>query len=120
MVKQIAVRNAWNMLSSDKDSVLIDVRTESEWMEGFPDISSIDKEVKLITISNNVETFENSLYDEVSNREACLVFICRSGARSDLAANIAKSLGYNNSFNLVGGFQAWREEGLPHKQWRSK
>jgi rhodanese-related sulfurtransferase len=120
VIKQIAVSNVWKVLSSDKDAILIDVRNESEWREGLPDIGSIDKNVELITISNNVDAFENELHDRVLNREACLIFICRSGARSDLAAQIAKNLGYVNSCNLVGGFQEWLKQGLAHKQWRNR
>lgn len=120
VIKQIAIDDAWKMLSTNQGTVLIDVRTESEWCEGIPDMGDIGKEVKLITISNDSEAFEYKLRNAVSIQEAGLIFICRSGVRSDIAAKIAKSLGYLDSYNLVGGFQEWKKHGLAYKKWRSK
>lgn len=42
-----------------------------------------------------------------------LVLICRTGRRSTLAARILMDLGYENVYNLHGGYLAWRAAGLP-------
>lgn len=41
-----------------------------------------------------------------------LVLICRSGRRSDAVANALAGMGYE-TYNVVGGMQAWAAAGLP-------
>lgn len=45
-------------------------------------------------------------------RERPLVFYCRSGARSALAANAFREAGFD-AYNLDGGLLAWVDSGLP-------
>lgn len=40
-------------------------------------------------------------------REEEVVFICRSGYRSDQACQYLSSLGYKGTTNLIGGMLAW-------------
>ena len=42
-----------------------------------------------------------------------LIIMCDSGYASSLAAVTAQELGYQDATDLDGGFQAWREAGLP-------
>jgi rhodanese-related sulfurtransferase len=42
-----------------------------------------------------------------------VVLMCDAGYQSSLAAATAKDLGLDRVTDLVGGFQAWRAEGLP-------
>ncbi len=41
------------------------------------------------------------------------VFVCRVGARSDVAANLADRAGFAEPANLAGGLHAWSAAGLP-------
>ncbi len=41
-----------------------------------------------------------------------LVMLCRSGARSGLAADALRASGYE-AYNLAGGILAWERDGLP-------
>ena len=41
-----------------------------------------------------------------------LVFICRSGRRSDSVASALAGMGYT-TYNVVGGMQSWEAAGLP-------
>jgi rhodanese-related sulfurtransferase len=60
-------------------------------------------------------------YDEIQNhldqlpadRDARIVLYCRSGPMSEDAAERLVALGYTDVYNLVGGFNAWVEAGLP-------
>jgi rhodanese-related sulfurtransferase len=45
-------------------------------------------------------------------RERAVVFYCRTGSRSGMAAEAFRSAGYD-AFNLDGGLLAWVERGLP-------
>ena len=42
-----------------------------------------------------------------------ILFICRSGQRSAVAAVFAASLGLDDLYNVEGGHQAWAEAGYP-------
>lgn len=42
-----------------------------------------------------------------------LVFVCRSGARSQAACEQLASQGFSNVINMVGGMMAWQRAGLP-------
>jgi rhodanese-related sulfurtransferase len=43
------------------------------------------------------------------NKNAQVLFGCRSGARSAKACVAAKDAGYTNIYNAVGGFAGWEE-----------
>jgi rhodanese-related sulfurtransferase len=42
-----------------------------------------------------------------------VLFICKSGQRSAVAAEFAASLGITDIYNVEGGHDAWREAGYP-------
>ena len=42
-----------------------------------------------------------------------VILFCDAGYASSLAAVSAQELGFQNATDLVGGFQAWRDAGLP-------
>ena len=63
------------------------------------------------------------------DKEALVMFICRSGARSHNAAVVAEKAGYNEVYNVLEGFEGdkdtaehrnavngWRAKKLPWKQ----
>ena len=65
----------------------------------------------------------------VPDRNAPLLFLCRSGQRSDGAARVAAAAGYSKAFNVLEGFEGardergqrgslggWRKAGLPWVQ----
>jgi rhodanese-related sulfurtransferase len=73
--------------------------------------------------------FAEELAAVVPSRDAPVVFICRSGARSRAAAIAATRLGYARAHNLSGGFEGvhdgerhrgrvdgWKASGLPWTQ----
>ena len=49
--------------------------------------------------------------DEIK-KDQDILFICRSGARSATATNLALSKGFKNVFNLEGGMLAWNDKEL--------
>ena len=62
----------------------------------------------------------------VASRDDTVMFLCRSGARSDSAAQAATQAGYKHAYNVLEGFEGdkdgeqhrntvggWRKAGLP-------
>ncbi|WP_199825652.1 rhodanese-like domain-containing protein [Streptomyces sp. NRRL B-1140] len=50
---------------------------------------------------------------EATSHDLRIVVICNEGYASSLAAQSLHQLGLRRATDLVGGFQAWREAGLP-------
>lgn len=50
---------------------------------------------------------------EATGHDLHVVVVCNEGYASSLAAASLKQLGLHRATDLVGGFQAWRAEGLP-------
>ena len=109
--------NAWEILKSDKKAQLVDVRTVPEWaFVGYPDIASLKK--KLVRICWRIypqmlpnQEFERQLEREVSDKDAPLLFLCRSGGRSLDAAIAMTAKGYSKCYNIAGGFEGDLDEG---------
>ena len=105
----IKATDAFDFLSQKVDSYLIDTRSDVEWKTtGIPDLSSINKETKLINWGPVLdqtffEQYKNFLLSSF-NQNDNLLFICRSGSRSLIAAQFAIKFGFENSFNIFEGF----------------
>ena len=101
--------DAFDFLSKKVDSHLIDTRSDLEWKTtGIPDLSSINKEANLINwgpVLDQIffEQYKNFLLTSF-NKNDNLLFICRSGSRSLMAAQFAIKFGFENSFNIFEGF----------------
>ena len=75
-----------------KSSMIIDVRTQSEWDSGH-----LDKAVHL-----PLDTFESGIEGLVKDKNATVYLYCRSGNRSGKALKIMQKLGYTNAANVGG------------------
>lgn len=107
---------------------LVDVRTRAEldWVGRVPNAVEIEWIHYPGGAAN--DNFLAQLKRQV-DPEALVMFMCRSGARSDNAAKAATSVGYNASYNVLEGFEGdkdaneqrnkvggWRHAGLPWHQ----
>lgn len=116
-VTQITPVEAFDLLQKDPHSVLVDVRTAEEFnFVGTADAAAFANRMILLPwqtlpgmqINPN---FEDQLAAETAKlfgdkaEEAKIIFMCRSGARSQQAATQALILGYQNCYNLTGGFE---------------
>ena len=50
---------------------------------------------------------------EAANHEVRVILICAQGYSSSLAAASLQDLGLVNATDVIGGFQAWKQAGLP-------
>ena len=53
---------------------------------------------------------------ELARPDAQVVIVCNQGYQSSLAAATLKDMGFERATDLDGGFQAWRDAGLPVDQ----
>lgn len=126
---------AWKMLSEDAGAVLVDVRTQAEWnFVGIPDLSGIGKTPALVqwqdypAMSQNPD-FVAAVAEAVPDKDAPVLFLCRSGVRSRAAAIAMTAAGYRHCYNVSDGFEGnpdagrhrgqvggWKVAGLPWVQ----
>ena len=107
---------------------LVDVRTraEWEWVGRVPD--AVELEWMSYPGGTPNPAFLQQLQREV-DRESLVLFLCRSGGRSDKAARVATETGYSACYNVLEGFEGdkdangqrnriggWRHAGLPWHQ----
>ena len=85
------------MLKSEGETYLVDVRTEEEY-----DTSHIELAINL-SVDQFEEKFETDITD---NKDANIIVYCRSGARSKQAAEILVKLGYKNVYDF-GSLGNW-------------
>lgn len=134
-VEDVPVLETWKRLRGDPKAVLVDVRTRTEWaFVGVPDLSRLGRNVLLIEWQsfpdNRVATdFANRLEAELTARGVEktdeIFFICRSGGRSRMAAEVMAAAGYSHCQNVADGFEGpmdadrhrgqiagWKFEGL--------
>lgn len=141
VVSDVLPHEAWEALKSEPNTVLVDVRTRSEWSYvGVPDLDELNK--KLIRVewlafpemSVNPE-FTGELFSSFGDRfPDKIFFICRSGVRSmDAAEYVSEVLGEigrkTRCYNVEEGFEGdldeakhrgtvggWKKHGLPWRQ----
>ncbi|HKF27598.1 MAG TPA: molybdopterin-synthase adenylyltransferase MoeB [Candidatus Binataceae bacterium] len=101
-IKPIDIDEARRMMEKP-GTVLIDVREPDEWRQGH--ISSA------VGISRGF--LELRVEEKVPDHKTPIIVQCASGTRSLLAARTLRELGYENVYNLTGGFNAWKDRGLP-------
>ncbi len=116
-LNEISSNTAFDILNSEKESFLIDVRTEYEWTKiGVPNLKEINKTVLFIQWSNiiDINFVENflSVLKSKFHFNNKLLFICRSGSRSRLASEIAIRNNFKNCYNISDGFEGLKSNGM--------
>jgi rhodanese-related sulfurtransferase len=119
---------AHEVLQAAPGAKLVDVRTRAEldWVGRIPDAV----EIEWLTYPGMKPNphFLAQLEQQV-DKESLVLFICRSGMRSNAAAIAATQAGYSDCYNVLEGFEGekdadehrntlggWRVSGLPWEQ----
>jgi hydroxyacylglutathione hydrolase len=83
------------------DVTVVDVRGRAEWEAGhLPGVRNIP-----------VGNLTDHLAELPTDRP--VIVHCQGGARSAIAASVLEARGLTNVVNLVGGYAAWQQAGLP-------
>jgi len=92
-------QEAWaSQLDKDSNAVVLDVRTEEEVEQGY------------IPNAVNIDIYMGQGFlDEVEKLDKSKNYYvyCRSGKRSAQACMLMKQLGFESTYNLLGGFIEW-------------
>ncbi|MBN8443648.1 MAG: rhodanese-like domain-containing protein [Thauera sp.] len=119
---------AWQVWQLAPGAKLVDVRTRAEWDWVGRVPGAVEIEWNTYPGGQPNPGFVTQLKHQV-DPEALVLFLCRSGGRSDGAARAACAAGYSNCYNVLEGFEGdrdangqrnriggWRHAGLPWQQ----
>ena len=102
-VREVGVVEVKNKIDKKENFLLIDVREESEWLEGkIPEAIYFSKGI----IERDIEANE-------PDKEKEMILYCQGGFRSALAADSLQKMGYRNVFSMSGGFGEWSKNNFP-------
>ncbi len=97
--EEISQQEAWNLMQEAEHVLILDVRTEEEFAEGH---------IKgAVCIPN--ETIDESVTEQLLDKEQLILVYCRSGNRSKQASKKLADLGYTN-VKEFGGINTWEYE----------
>ena len=124
MIKQLAAKDIKSYLMAESNSILLDVRTEEECKTiGKPEGDKIGIKTYFLPIQfgkdrifneNFIQEFKNLSINHDKN----ILIICRSGVRSQFAAELLNKENYT-CINISDGFEGnqenigWKKCGLP-------
>lgn len=100
-MSDLSQENWTKQLNADTNAVVLDVRTDAEVAEGIiPNAVHID----IYKGQGFLEEVE-----KLDKRKNYYVY-CKSGGRSAQACAVMNQLGFEQTYNLVGGFSEWTGE----------
>ena len=89
----------WAEAQKDENAVFLDVRTPEEFEHG------------IIPNAINIDIYKGQgfiyLLDELDKAKSYYVY-CHAGSRSAKACEIMRQMGFEKTFNLVGGMSNWK------------
>ena len=92
-------------------ALLVDTRTYEQRRDGgcVPGAVVLDRTV----FEWRLDPASPSHLPEVRDHEVQIIVLCRQGYSSSLAAASLQELGLHRATDVIGGFEAWVEAGLP-------
>jgi len=105
-IEDITPQEAFDLIQdnqSNPDFVIIDVRTPAEFAEEH------------IENATNINFYSDTFRDTLNNLDKNKTYIvyCAVGGRSGSALDIMAELNFREAYNILGGINQWKVEGLP-------
>ena len=105
----VTPEEAWALLQDDQQIVLVDVRTSAErdWV-GCVQIAQTQHysvQWSLYPGGTPNSEFMVQLAKAVPNKDTPILFLCRSGVRSQHSAKLATEHDYKHCYNILQGFE---------------
>ena len=110
-IKEITPKQAHDVLSADPSVVYIDVRTEREFVNGYPagavniPVAFPDPARGMVANADFVKVVEGNF-----PRDKKIIVGCQAGPRSSAAARMLEQTGYQDISNMLGGFGGMRDQ----------
>lgn len=88
---------------NEKNALLIDIRTENEYVLGH------------LKGAKNIDYYKDDFKSQINklDKNAPVYIYCHSGVRSDYALKIMQTMGFKSVTDLQGGIVAWKKMGYP-------
>ncbi len=104
--------------AQDPAQIEIEPARVAEWLAEDPTLQVIDvrepyeREAGHIAGTRHIELVRLSSEAASVERERPVVFYCRAGSRSDMAAQAFRAAGFE-AYSMSGGLRRWADEGHP-------
>src|SRR5438046_3575435 len=102
-IKELSVQEVREKLNPDNGFTLLDVSEGDEWEQGHLDQA-------IFLPRGFLEVKADKL---LADKTQPIVVYCAGGVRSALAAKTLQDLGYTDVYSMRGGFNEWKNNGLP-------
>ncbi|MBR9914689.1 MAG: rhodanese-like domain-containing protein [Algicola sp.] len=106
-MKNITQAEWRQLIAQDDQAIIMDVRTPNECAEGILENALM------------VDIFDTSLFmDTIQklDKSKSYYIYCRSGNRSGQACQLMENLGFEKTYNLIGGMMEWQGETIAPSQ----
>lgn len=100
----ITISEAKDLIENTTNLFILDVRTEYEYEGGHISGAYLIPYTEIINRQDELP----------ANKSQPILVYCRSGRRSAIASSDIVSLSYNTTYNMGGGFSAWKSAGYPY------
>lgn len=120
LIKEVSIADLQQALTQDSETILVDVREPAEFsQQHIVGAVNYPRGVLEMNIHNHPKVAASGCEPAVALSQLAtqpVYLICRSGARSALAAESLQRMGFGKVYSVAGGMQAWLDAGLATKQ----
>ena len=99
----VSTSDAYALIESRPDMVIIDVRTPEEYQAGH------------LNGAINLDYYSGGFLGRLKalDKSSTYLVYCRKGIRGGIVLEMMRSLGFKEVYNILGGLASWAEEGRP-------
>jgi len=130
-IKELIPPQAWQLLQSNPQAVLLDVRSSMEYQYVGHPVGALHVPLMEPPLWQAVPNFVAQVREQLSGTVETrpILVLCRSGKRSEDAARALLASGFHEVYNIIEGFEGdldehhhrnnsngWRFRGLPWEQ----
>ena len=103
ITKDVDAPTFQTMIAEKADAQLLDVRTPEEVAAG------------MIEGAQHMDFYEDNFQDQLATLDKTkpVLVYCAAGGRSGKAMDMMQKMGFNEVYNLAGGYRGWSGAGLP-------
>lgn len=111
-VNEVDCVTVYEHLQNNTPLLFIDIREPNETAAGYPVGSELIPRGVLEMQLTGLPAYQYLIEGLASAAQLPIYLLCRSGARSVLAAASLQNMGYENVYSVAGGVIEWQRQGL--------